>query len=138
MNHSMDEAQTTALTEALDQRFGVDALWLFGSHATGRASSTSDIDLAVLFRTRPTAAERIELESELATILGKPVDLIDLDGVSPALAMQVLRHGQLLSDGNPRRRIAFTARVPARYDDLRRLRAPIERKISERMNHGRT
>lgn len=134
----MDEAQTIALTSALDQRFGVDVLWLFGSHATGRATAASDIDIAVLFRTRPSTAERLELESELADTLGKPVDLIDLDGVSAALAMQVLKHGQLLIDRNPRRRIAFTARAPARYDDLRRLRAPIERKISERMNHGRT
>jgi predicted nucleotidyltransferase len=134
----MDEAQTTALTQVLDQRFGVESLWLFGSTATGRATPDSDLDLAVLFRTRPTVIERLELESELARLAGKPVDLIDLDAASPALAMQVLRHGQLLVDRNPARRITFTARAPARYDDLRRLRAPIERKIAERMNHGRT
>jgi predicted nucleotidyltransferase len=97
----MDDAQTAALTRVLDQRFGVDVMWLFGSHATGRSTPSSDIDLAVLFRTRPSAAERIELESELSDILGKPVDLVDLDAASAAVAMQVLRHGRLLVDHNP-------------------------------------
>jgi uncharacterized protein len=101
-------------------------------------TTDSDIDLAVLFTKRPTVAERIELQSELAACLGSCVDLVDLDVASPALSMQVLKHGKLLSDRNPRRRIAFTAMLPSRYEDLRRLRAPIERMIAERMSHGRT
>jgi len=96
----------------------------------------SDMDLAVLFSQRPSVAERLELQAELADRLRLPVDLVALSTASPALAMQVLRHGQLLQDRNPRRRIAFTAVLPSRYEDLRRLRAPIERKIAERMRHG--
>ena len=113
-------------------------MWLFGSHADGRATAVSDIDLAVLFTRRPTAAERLELQADLAQQLAKPVDLIDLDAASPVLAMQVLRHGRLLLDRNPRRRIAFTSTLPSRYEDVRRLRAPIERMIAARMSHGRT
>jgi predicted nucleotidyltransferase len=133
----MEEGQLNALVSKLDQEFGADTLWLFGSTATGRANAASDLDLAVLFRAAPTPQQRAELESELIELLHQPVDLIDLDRASPALAMQVLRHGKLMLDRNPRRRIAFTAVLPSRYEDLRRLRAPIERKIAERMSHGR-
>lgn len=134
----MDESQIAILLELLGQRAGVDAAWLFGSQATGKAGPSSDIDVAVLFSQRPSPIERIEWQSELAGRLGRSVDLVDLDGASPALAMQVLRHGKLLLDRNPRRRIAFAAILPSRYEDLRRLRAPIEQRIAERMGHGRT
>jgi predicted nucleotidyltransferase len=126
------------ILRAVDQAAGADAMWLFGSHANGRATAASDIDLAVLFTQRPTAAERLELQADLSQQLEKPVDLIDLDAASPVLAMQVLRHGRLLLDRNPRRRIAFASILPSRYEDVRRLRAPIERMIAARMSHGRT
>ena len=134
----MDDSQLSAIVTTLDQRFRVDTLWVFGSTASGRATAGSDLDLAVLFRAAPSIDERVELESELADLLGQPVDLIDLDRASPALAMQVLRSDKLLLDRNPSRRFAFTALLPSRYDDLRRLRAPIERAIAKRMTHGRT
>jgi predicted nucleotidyltransferase len=130
------ELQAAKVLEVLGERFGAEAVWLFGSQATGRATANSDIDLAVLFAKRPSAAERIELQATLAERLGHSVDLVDLDAASPALAMQVLKHGKLLVDRNPRRRIAFTAVLPSRYEDLRRLRAPIERMIAQRMSHG--
>jgi len=134
----LDQRQTHALLEALDADFGADTVWLFGSQASGRATETSDIDVAVLFKQRPDVNERIELSRELARRLGRDVDLVDLDAASPALCMQVLKSGTLLADRNPRRRIAFTTRLVPRYEDLRRLRAPIERQIRERMKHGRT
>jgi len=130
--------QIQTLMEALDARFGADALWVFGSQASGQTHAESDIDLGVLFKRRPDPAQRFDTQAELSQSMGLPVDLVDLDTASPALAMQVLRHGKLLIDRNPRRRIAFTAILPSRYEDLRRLREPMERKIAERMRHGRT
>lgn len=130
--------QTGTILEMLAARFGADAVWIFGSQACGRETPRSDIDVAVLFRTRPTPIERMDLQADLAERLGKPVDLVDLDSASPVLATQVLRHGQLVLDRNPRRRIAFTTILPSRYEDLRLVRAPIERRIAERMKHGRT
>lgn len=134
----LDALTTASILAKLAERFGADAVWIFGSQARGQARPTSDIDIAVLFQKRPTVLERLDLQAELAEHLRKPVDLVDLDGASPVLAMQVLRHGQLLLDGNPRRRVAFTTLLVSRYEDLRIVRAPIERKIAERMKHGRT
>jgi hypothetical protein len=49
--------------------------------------------------------------------------------------MQVLRHGTLVADRDPSARVQFMTALPSRYEDLRIVRAPIERYIRERL-HG--
>lgn len=100
-----EELQTIA--NFLDRRFGLDTLWLFGSEAAGTARQDSDLDLAALFKRRPSAIELLDAGGELADTLHRYVDLIDLDQASPILGMQVLRHGRLLADCDPKRRCAF-------------------------------
>ncbi len=125
------------LTDLLERRFGVDALWLFGSQATGHARADSDVDVAVLFRERPALLDLLDARAEAALLLGRDVDLVDLERASPILAMQVLRHGRLLVDNNPSHRHRFTAGAPGRYEDLKRVRRPIERRLLQRVLHGR-
>jgi predicted nucleotidyltransferase len=116
----------------LERRFGLAALWLFGSQASGRTHSGSDVDLAALFARRPTVEQWLDVQGELAGLGGREIDLVDLDHASPILAMQVLRHGRLLVENDPRRRIAFAAGVPARYEDLKIFRRPIEAALLRR------
>ena len=49
-------AQLVLLEAALDRLAGLDALWLFGSEASGRTTADSDVDLGALFARRPSAA----------------------------------------------------------------------------------
>jgi uncharacterized protein len=121
------------LLDLLDQRGGIDSLWVFGSEAEGRAVAGSDLDLAVLFRSRPSARELTGLRGEAEEHLGRPVDLVDLDAAPPLLAYQVLRQGRLLVDRNPSRRIALTASVPARREDVLLMRRPIEERLVQRI-----
>jgi uncharacterized protein YutE (UPF0331/DUF86 family)/predicted nucleotidyltransferase len=100
----LSAAQIDLLTEHLDGRFGLDALWLFGSEAMGSAGPFSDIDLAGLFRRRPSALDVLDQRAVLGALLGRDIDLVDLERVSPIVAMQVFRRGRLLADANPRRR----------------------------------
>jgi predicted nucleotidyltransferase len=76
------------LTEHGDVRLAI----LFGSHATGRATPRSDLDLAV--QTAPlTAAAKIALIEKLAAATGLPIDLIDLRRAGEPLLGQILKHG---------------------------------------------
>jgi len=134
----VSDAHLTRIEAALDLLAGLDALWLFGSEAADRATSRSDVDLGALFATRPSAASLMAARRELEELLGRAVDLVDLERASPVLAMQVLRHGRLVADRNPAHRVRFTAGLPGRYEDVAILRRPAERLLLARLAHGRT
>ncbi len=123
------------IVQALDERFGLGALWLFGSEARDEARSDSDVDLAALFTREVSPVALHELRVELAARVGRDLDLVDLSRASPVLAMQVMRHGRLVADRDHRTRTRFLAALPSRYEDLRIVRAPIERRVRERL-HG--
>ncbi len=131
------DAKLERAVEWLDRSFGVETLWLFGSEARGTATADSDLDLAGLFLQPPSPLERIEAAADLGARLGREVDLVDLDRTSPILAMQVLRHGRLLMNRNPRRRSAFFGRTVCLYEDLKILRREAERSLLERVAGGR-
>ncbi len=134
---TLDSPQLGRAIEMLDERFGLDVLWLFGSHAAGRAGLESDVDLAALFRRWSSPIELLDTQQDLAELFGCDVDLVDLDRASPILAMQVLRHGTLLLDRNPRRRLDFVAHAPGRYEDVIITRREAERALLERVRSGR-
>jgi predicted nucleotidyltransferase len=126
-----------AILRNLDGRWGVDAAWLFGSQVrTARADS--DIDMAVLFRTRPDGQALLDARTELGDPVGRPVDIVDLDVASPIIAHQAIKTGRLVADHTPRRRIEFLTRLPDRYEDLTLVRRTIEETILKRIAHGRT
>ena len=131
------DADLQRALDFLEERFGLDTLWVFGSEARGITRPDSDVDLAVLFRRRPTALEILEAGAELEEVLHREVDLVDLDRASPILGMQVLRHGRLLIDRNIKRRHAFFSRTISMYDDVKIVRREAERRLLERVASGR-
>ena len=122
-----------SVASLLDQVFGLDTLWLFGSVARGRDRADSDIDLAALFRRRPSAKELLDVRADVERRLSRAVDLIDLEQASPIVARQVLRNGVLLVDGSPAHRTRFVSGLPGRYEDLLIVRRNVERALLERL-----
>ena len=122
---------------ALDRKFGLEVLWLYGSAAKGNDRVDSDVDLGVLLTRRPSGHELFDAALEIGEILGREVDLVDLDRAGPILGMQVLRYGRLLVDAVPRRRHEFFSRTVSQYEDVKILRRPAEKAMFERMGHGR-
>lgn len=133
MNTVIDPAKLDEAARRLDERFGLAALWLFGSEAQGQSRRDSDIDLAALFCRRVCPNDLQDARTDLAALFGRDVDLVDLSRASPALGMQVLRHGKLIADACPSIRIDFQMLLPSRYEDLRIVRAPVERALKERL-----
>lgn len=87
------------IREALEPREEVLDAYLFGSHALGRATDHSDVDLAVF--TRPGAQDEVggygyaaDLAAHLMAALGETrVDLVLLNDAAPLLYHRVLRDG---------------------------------------------
>ncbi len=68
-------------------------LILFGSCASGKATSTSDLDIAVQGAHALTADEKTDLIGRLSLLTGRPVDLIDLCNTGQPLLNQILSTG---------------------------------------------
>jgi predicted nucleotidyltransferase len=73
---------------------------LFGSVASGRQRTDSDLDIAVAADQTLTVYEKTALIGALAEHTGRPIDLIDLSVASEPLLGQILRHGRRILGGD--------------------------------------
>lgn len=136
----MMQMETKRLIKELEAFFAprseIAAAFLFGSHASGSErrdadeDSRSDVDIAVLFRDRPSRESLAELESHLSrNIDGMEVDLVSLNEAPPALCRQVLLEGKPLVGTDAAHWLPFFARAMTDYHDLKLSRASIEKAV---------
>jgi predicted nucleotidyltransferase len=69
---------------------------LFGSHAHGRTTASSDLDIAVAASRPLSTAEKMSLIDDLALQFGCPIDVVDLMAVSGPILQQALCKGRIL------------------------------------------
>ena len=85
----MDRSETLALLSqhkpAMQHRYGVRSLALFGSHAREQSRADSDIDMLVEFDGPATSARYFGLQFFLEDLLGRPVDLVTTQALRPQL-----------------------------------------------------
>ena len=112
----------------------LQAVYLFGSRATGDAGPGSDYDLAVLPPRPIDSVDRWVLQERLAEILRTDVDLVDLRAASTVMRASVLRTARTLYDGAPTERAFFEAYALADYARLNEERRGILEDIHERGN----
>jgi predicted nucleotidyltransferase len=101
----LSQAIIDRVVALLDERFGLDTLFVFGSEAEGY--------LAALLRRRPAALELLDAQTALEAIAGGDVDLVDLGAASPILARQVLRSGRCVFGAGAPTLARFEATLPA-------------------------
>ncbi len=76
---------------ALAERFGVKNIRIFGSVARHEAGNESDIDFLVEFPPRTTLITHAAFQRELSTLLGCPVDVASLHGLSDHVRQRVMK-----------------------------------------------
>lgn len=117
---------------------GVQAIYRFGSTAAGTDNPGSDLDLAVLGPHPLDPVVRFDLQEQLASVVRRSVDLVDLRAASPVMAMQVLAAGELLHESDPESRGLFEDRAYGTYARLNEERRGIlERVAAEGTVYGR-
>jgi len=116
----------------------VIAVYLFGSHAKGKARAGSDIDLALLLRENPEYDYRLRVMSELADLLKAEVDVLVLRQCGILMQRQVLRYGIALFERDRKARISFEILSRKMYFDFlpahRHYVAKMEERILGRRN----
>jgi len=123
----MDERKLKDLKKFFEGRpeLGISSVYLFGSHAEGRAHRESDVDLALLldWKQHPTPTERFDvrvlLGSELISALNRnDVDLVILNDVPPLFGRRIVYEGKRVFLGNPDADRAYTRDVQLQAADL--------------------
>lgn len=110
----------------------IAAAYVFGSAATGRNRPKSDIDLAIMVKRKITAMERVEMETALSNLLRRDVDLVAFDQGSPLLQHQILKHGRLVYESDPKERVRQEVFARGAYLDSTFL----YRKLGSEETHG--
>jgi predicted nucleotidyltransferase len=109
------------IAERLGTAPNVAAVYLFGSRARGVARPDSDVDLGILYQVTPRATlleQPFELQTQLSSALGKPVDVVVMNTAPVDLVHRILRDGELLLEPDKSRRIAFEVQARNAYFDL--------------------
>jgi predicted nucleotidyltransferase len=93
------------VARAIDQlrSAGAQFIFLHGSHATGRATATSDVDVAVHFGSRSVNLPRLYGE------MPNDIDVLVLDKAPLELAGRVATYGQVLWEADPAVRVRWQA-----------------------------
>ena len=112
-----------AVTRCVAKRREIQAAYVFGSVATGRARAGSDVDVAVLVDARVPRSRmlkyRLKLMADLASALHRSdVDVAVLNEASPLLAHRVLSLGTLVFERSASARVRFQTRIASLYFDL--------------------
>lgn len=112
--------------EALPQ---VQAIYRYGSTASGTAGLESDVDVGLLLAPGGDAAgvdlKLFRLGGALGAELGRPVDLVDLRRASTVLCKEVLAMGSRIDAGDERAADEFEMLTLSYYQRLNRERCEI-------------
>ena len=115
-------AAARAVARCASRHRDIQAAYIFGSVAQGRARPDSDIDIAVLLGRRLPDARalryRLKLAGELGAALHRnDVQLVILNDAPPLLAHRVLSRGALVFERSRAARVRFHVQTASRYAD---------------------
>ena len=130
------DADRTALQNALRDDETVRLAYLFGSHAQGRASEASDVDVAVLTESDDNRLRQlVALKTTLEEVVDRTVDvtLVPVRGTDPRLLNQVLQYGDLLYTRDEKTRVDFETSARSKYLDMKPHIDQYHRRVKERL-----
>ena len=104
---------------------GVYALYLYGSFASGVATTESDVDLAFLSDEQISNVDKWKVQEKLAAELNKDVDLVNLKDASTVLRKEIVEKGNLLYSSDRYKTESFEMTTLSMYMDLNESRKDI-------------
>ncbi|MET3727046.1 putative nucleotidyltransferase [Fictibacillus halophilus] len=127
MDRKIEEQVITLLTEKLSPYLIV----VFGSTAKGTDRVDSDLDIAYLSDQKIEKYDRFMMGQELATMINKDVDLVDLNHASTVFAAQIIQSGKTIFCKDDKRRMEFEMKTLKMYAKLNEEREIVMKRIEE-------
>ncbi|MEK7540133.1 MAG: nucleotidyltransferase domain-containing protein [Patescibacteria group bacterium] len=106
------------------QRYPLQQAYLFGSYARGTAGPLSDVDIALLFKSR---VNKDKIESKIFADISQllhtdNIDIIDIETASPLLAHRSVIQGVPLLNHSRHEEAVLKTSILHSYEDSRYLR----------------
>ncbi|MEB8740534.1 nucleotidyltransferase domain-containing protein [Bacillus cereus] len=112
------QSTITAIIEKLQETVNPYWIIVFGSIAENREREDSDIDIAYLSDINLGNYERFLLAQELADIVHKDVDLVDLSKASTVFQAQIIHAGKTIFCSDEERKVIFEMKTLKMYSKL--------------------
>ena len=127
-----------ALPDIFRRYEDVQAVYLFGSAASGSTRPDSDIDLAVVPRSGTSRERRLDILADLVRAGFDDVDLVFLDTHDLVLKYEAVRQNRLVYAANDFDRGAFYSKVVRMYLDFQPYLERQRKAYKRRILHGAT
>lgn len=128
----LTEEMQNQIIEHIQSTLHADFIILFGSFAKGTQREDSDLDIAFFSKQEITPYERFVLASELAEVVDREVDLVDIRQIDTVFTMQIFSQGIPIYIEDPDQFYIQRMRAYSMYLALNEQRAPIIESIKER------
>ncbi|MCC9078781.1 nucleotidyltransferase domain-containing protein [Litorilinea aerophila] len=132
------EAQLAAVFSRYPE---IQAVYLFGSHAEGRATSRSDLDLAAILRPHTPPPDKLDLLTDLVRAGFEQVDLVFLDPADIrdiVLWFDVVRHNRVIYAVEDFDRGQLFSKIARMYWDFVPILERQRRRFKERILGGQS
>jgi uncharacterized protein len=127
VDRKIEEQVISFLSEKLDPYLIV----VFGSTAKGTDRVDSDLDIAYLSDQKIEKYDRFMLGQELAALINKDVDLVDLNQASTVFAAQIIQSGKTILCTDDKRRMEIEMKTLKMYAKLNEEREIVMKRIEE-------
>lgn len=108
-----------ALLPKIFQKYpGIEAVYLFGSVATGKTHRESDLDLAIVPRSHQLREKRLDILADLAREGFCQVDLVFLDSDDIVLKYEAVRQNRLIYHTEAFDRGSYYSKIVRQYLDF--------------------
>lgn len=128
----LHEDDIAKITLFLQKSLDLFLIVLFGSSVKGSMRNDSDVDIAFFSEQDYDSYEVFMVAQELATIIRRDVDLIDLSKVSTVMKAQIVSSGRVIYCSDELRRMNLFMKILKDYAVLNEQRLPVMVKIAER------
>ncbi|UIJ38742.1 nucleotidyltransferase domain-containing protein [Desulfobaculum bizertense] len=132
MLNDINETIITTLTPHPE----IQLAFVFGSANSGKMRQDSDVDIAVLAKSKLTINMRLTLREELSLALRREVDIVDLFTAYGTILKQILTKGTLILNRSQRAYADLINRMVYDQADMEPLRRRIIEKSLQRGFYG--